>query len=109
MIRVSLAVNLIVLIPVLLSLWHGAGDAAFGVDTPARRVLISVYAAIALVSAAALAMPADLRLALVPGLLVVQIVYKLITVPMLGPANPIVLTNLAVVAVHAVTLWTLRP
>ena len=44
---------------------------------------------------------------LVPGLLVVQVAYKLITVPLLGAGHPVAMANLGIAAVHAVTLWTL--
>ena len=47
------------------------------------------------------------RAALAPGLLVVQVAYKLATVPLLGLGHPVAVANLAIAALHAVTLATL--
>ncbi len=109
MIRLSLTVNLLVLVPVLWGLLSGSAgmEQAFGADTPARRVLIAVYLAIALGSAALLVAPAAWRTSLVPGLLAVQVAYKVLTVPLLGIGHPVVAANLLVVAVHSVTLLSL--
>lgn len=107
MIQISLILNLIVLIPVT---WGLIGDSpgmadAFGPDQPARRILLAVYLAIAGISAVLLFWRAGV--AFVPGLLAVQIIYKLITVPLLGIGHPVVIVNLGVVAVHLVTLITI--
>ncbi|WP_298435467.1 hypothetical protein [uncultured Jannaschia sp.] len=109
MVHVSLALNVIVLVPVIWGLLAGStgSDMAFGGDAPARRILISVYLAILVASAVLLIAPAPWRAAVVPGLLVVQVAYKLITVPMLGIGHPVVAANLGIAAVHGVTLWTL--
>ena len=110
MILVSLVVNVVVLVPVLWGLASGTQDAAFGPDTSGRRIVVAVYAAILALSVLCLVWSAA-RLALGPGLLAVQAVYKLATVPVLGPAHPVAVANLAVAALHAVTLTTilLRP
>ena len=109
MVHVSLIVNVAVLVPVLWGLLTASpgSEAAFGADTPARRILISVYLAIAAISAVLLAAPAGWRTVLVPGLLLLQVIYKVVTVPMLGPSHPVALANLAIAAIHALTLWTL--
>lgn len=109
MVHVSLVLNVVVLVPVLWGLLGGSAgsEVAFGGDAPARRILISVYLAILVASAVLLVAPAPWRAAVVPGLLAVQVVYKLITVPMLGIGHPVAAANLGIAAVHGVTLWTL--
>lgn len=109
MIHISLALNVLVLIPVLWGLFGGSAgsDAAFGPDQPARRILIAVYLTIALLSAGLLVAPSAWRESMVPGLLTVQVVYKLLTLPLLGVGHPVALANLGIAAVHAVTLWSL--
>lgn len=83
-------------------------DAPFGPDTPARRILACVYASIGLLSAGALTLLAlgqkETALAIAGPLLILQIVYKCGTLWAVGPSNPVVVTNLAVVALHLVTL-----
>ena len=53
MVRASLILNVVVLVPVLWSLLAGSAGmgAAFGGDAPVRRILVAVYLAIALLSA----------------------------------------------------------
>ena len=104
---VGLAFNVVVLVPVLAGLLAAprAMDRAFGPgDAPARRILGCVYAAILAASLALLgAQAAGLAGADVPALTLfaVQIAYKLLTIPAVGLANPVVATNLLVVLVHA--------
>lgn len=111
MIFVSLLVNIVVLAPVIWGLWTGstAMEQAFGADTPARRILTCVYLAILLFSAACLVgtiggldkfLPATL------ALLTVQVVYKIATVAAVGLSNPVIQANLAIVAIHVVTIVT---
>jgi len=107
LITVSLALNIAVLVPVCYGLLTRAGwaDAAYGPDTPARGILLSVYLAILLGSAALLLKPIP---AMVAALLAVQIVYKLTTPFTVGSiSNPVVLSNLGIAAVHALTLATI--
>lgn len=108
MVALSLIVNVLVLFPVLIGLLSKSDRmaAVFGGDAPARRILTSIYLEIALLSAAMLVAPEATRLAFVPGLLSVQVVYKVITVPMLGLRHPVALSNLAIAGLHAATLWT---
>ena len=105
MLILSLIVNVAVLVPVLWGLLSGSpgSEAAFGPDAAARRILVCVYLAIAALSAVLLTWPAA-RTALGPGLLAVQVGYKLATVVALGPAHPVALANLAIAALHATTL-----
>ncbi len=113
MILLSHAGNVLILIAVCTALWRDAPGIAdaFGPDTVARRILACVYLAILLASLYAL-IRAGLgapQVALSVGLVLfpLQIVYKLATAVAVGLDNPVVLTNLAVVALHCVTLATL--
>lgn len=104
MITLSLLLNIAVLVPVTASIMANASwvEAAYGPPSPARGILLAVYIAILAGSAALLWKPVP---AMVAALLLVQIVYKLMTpftVGMLG--NPVVLSNLAIAAFHAVTV-----
>lgn len=104
MIKLSLALNVLVLVPVCGSLLSGAGWtlAAYGPASPARGILLSIYLAILVVSIGLLFKPVP---AMVAALLVVQIVYKLTTPLTVGTlANPVVLSNLAIAAFHAATV-----
>lgn len=110
MITLSYCVNLLVLVPLLAAFARGFDGMApvFGSDTPALRILVCIYAAIAICSAAGLALQAmgraDQAMALGISLFAVQIIYKLLTAWLVGFGSPVVMTNLAVVAVHALTL-----
>lgn len=104
MILISLLLNALVLIPVCAGLATNArwAVAAYGDATPARGILLSVYAAILLVSLLLLAKPEP---KMVAALLIVQIVYKVTTPFTVGAvANPVVVSNLLIAAVHAVTV-----
>lgn len=104
MIRVSLLLNVFVLIPVCVGLLANAGwvQQAYGGSTPARGILLSIYMAICAVSVFLLFRRNP---ALVAPLLLVQVVYKVTTPFTVGTlANPVVISNLLIAAVHAVTL-----
>lgn len=109
MVAISLALNILVLVPVASSLllqlsWT---EAAYGPRTPARGILLSIYLAILALSAALLFVP---RPELVLPLLGVQILYKVTTPFTVGSMrNPVVVSNLGIAAVHAVTVWTIWP
>jgi hypothetical protein len=99
----SLGLNIAVLVPVCFGLVTRAGWtlAAYGPETPARGILLSVYLAILLGSVGLLFKPVP---AMVAALLLVQIAYKLTTPLTVGTlANPVVVSNLAIAAFHAVT------
>jgi hypothetical protein len=101
----SLAINILVLIPVTYGLMTNASGsvAAFGADSPARSILLSVYLAILLCSAGLLLKPVP---AMVAALLLVQIVYKSTTPFTVGSfIHPVVISNLVIAAFHSVTLW----
>lgn len=107
-VTLSLVVNLAVLAPVLASLWLDAPwvSSAYGPRSGARGIVLAVYVSIFAASAALLARPAPAGVA---ALLSVQIVYKLLSPVTVGSLrNPVVVSNLAIAALHAVTLAALR-
>ena len=112
MMVVSLVVNVAVLGPVLWGLLGGSpgSEAAFGPDALARRTLVCVSLAIVAPSAVLLGCPAG-RAAPGPGLLAVQVRYRLATVAALGMTHPVAATNLAIAALHGATLavWARSP
>lgn len=104
MVRFSLWLNVLVLVPVLGGLLVGAlwAEDAYGPATPAREILTAVYAAILGASAVLLVRPSTEAAA---TLLAVQVVYKLLTVVAVGTlAHPVVLSNVVIACVHIVTL-----
>jgi uncharacterized membrane protein len=108
----ALAFNIIVLVPVVSAVMLGLPqtEQSFGPTTSGRLILVSIYIAIALVSAALIAMHLKRLVWAIPmsvALFAVQITYKLITVPMVGLSNPVVLSNLVVVVVQLLALTTL--
>ncbi|MDP3275409.1 MAG: hypothetical protein Q8Q09_09460 [Deltaproteobacteria bacterium] len=103
-IYLSLVLNVVVLVPVCLGLLANAEWTldAYGPSTPARGILLSIYLAIGLGSAALLLRP-EPRMVVV--LLIMQVLYKLTTPWTVGTVrNPVVRSNLAIAAIHIVTL-----
>jgi len=104
MIYLSLILNIGVLIPVCGGLITDASwtNSAYGGPSAARQILLSVYLAIALMSVLLLIRPEP---RMVATLLLLQVVYKLATPLFVGSLqNPVVLSNIGISAVHAVTL-----
>jgi hypothetical protein len=109
LIYLSLTLNIAVLVPVCHGLITKAGWtlAAYGPDSAARGILLSVYLAILICSAGLMIKPLP---QMVAALLLVQIFYKLTTPFTVGTpsapdlANPVVISNLAIAAFHLVTL-----
>ena len=104
MIRLSLLLNIAVLIPVCLGLLLDAAWVvhAYGTATAARGILLSVYGANLIVSTVLLLRQEAM---LVAPLLLVQVVYKLTTPLTVGSLqNPVVISNIVIAAVHLATL-----
>lgn len=104
MIRLSLLVNIAVLLPVCFGLMVDASwvTEAYGVFTPARGILLSIYAAILIVSIALLFSE---EIMLVAPLLLVQVIYKLSTPFTVGNfSNPVIISNIVIAALHIATL-----
>lgn len=105
MIILSLLLNAAVLIPVTYGLATSAPWAveAYGDASDARGILLAIYFAILTASLALLAKPVP---TLVAALLAIQIIYKLLTPLTVGTVgHPVVISNLAIAAFHAVTVW----
>jgi len=109
MIAAAPILNILVLIPVTTGLWRNTDGMvqAFGPETPARSILLSVYLAIVVLSALELAglaagVPAAPNAALT--LLVFQIVYKTLTIILVGLTNLVVKTNAAIAAFHSLVV-----
>lgn len=107
MIYVSLGLNIVVLIPVCMGLLIDTRWAriAWGDETPGRAILLSIYLAILLMSAALIFYPITTAVA---SLLAIQVIYK-VTTPFTVKsfANPVVISNLGIAIVHIVTLTIL--
>lgn len=104
---VSLLLNMAVLLPVCIGMARDAGwtSECYGGSAPARGILLAVYGAIFMLSAALLVFP---RPEMIAALLLMQLLYKIATPFTVGTLrNPVVLSNLAIAAVHAVTLATI--
>ena len=113
LLALALFLNVGVLVPVLLGLMRDApwAEAAYGPDSPARQILVTLYATILGASLVALALAASGQQGLATGLavplLALQVSYKLLTLPAVGAANPVVRANLGIAAFHALTLAVL--
>lgn len=115
MLAIALTLNCLIVFPLSYALLTQSSgmDAPFGPDSDARRILACLYGTIGLISAYGLlqlglgqrAVAVQIAFVLFP----MQIIYKLATVPVVGLASPVVLTNLFVVVVLLVTLFSLRP
>jgi hypothetical protein len=104
MMTASLLANVLVLVPVCAGLLMNSGWVAtgWGDFTAARGILLSVYAAILLVSLGLLFKREPM---LVAPLLLVQVIYKVTTPFTVGSiANPVVISNLIVAVLHLATL-----
>jgi hypothetical protein len=107
LIAASLGLNIFVLVPVCFGLLTKADWTipAYGPDSAARSILLSVYMAILLCSAGLMLKPVP---AMVAALLLVQIVYKVTTPFTVGSfSNPVVMSNLGIAAFHCITLWAI--
>jgi hypothetical protein len=108
----ALVFNVIVLVPVISVLMLGLSPAedGFGPVTEGRLILTSIYISIAIISLVLIVMHLSQQAWAMPmsvALFAVQITYKIITVPMVGLSNPVVITNLVVVAVQVLALSSL--
>ncbi len=114
MIVVSLLLNIVVLVGVTVALVRGARWTltAYGVRTAARDILLAVYLAILFASIALLATvgaQTEWHFGALTAVLGLQITYKVLTVFTVRASlrNPVVLSNVGIAAVHAVTVVTI--
>ena len=78
----------------------------YGADTTGTRILSSLYLTIALFSLYALLIVPSQMFAVCIFLFGFQIVYKLLTVITVRDIrNPVILSNLAIVLIHSISLW----
>ena len=107
MIYISLAINIVALVPIviLMAMKSPLVDTAWGPITEARAILWSIYIAILVASIFLVFIPV---VAFVAALLAVQVIYKLTTPFTVGTiSNPVVISNLAISALHIATLATM--
>lgn len=105
MVRVSLGLNIAVLVPVCAVLILNVTPFVdvWGLATPARGILLSMYLSILIMSIGLWMLRNPM---LVAPLLAMQICYKVTTPITVGTiTNPVVISNLVIAIVHAVTLW----
>lgn len=105
MVRVSLGLNIAVLVPVCAVLILNVAPFVdvWGLATPARGILLSMYLSILILS---VGLWMQRNPMLVAPLLAMQICYKVTTPITVGTiTNPVVISNLAIAIVHAITLW----
>jgi hypothetical protein len=78
---------------------------SFGIESPARGILLSIYLAI-LIFSAVLLFKFDPKF--VMALLLVQVVYKVLSPIMVGTlTNPVIISNLFIAAFHSYSIWKL--
>lgn len=107
LITISLAVNIVVLIPIVIFMLIKSPliDHAWGTFTAARGILLSMYGTILVLSCALIVIPTP---AFVAALLLMQVIYKITTPVTVGSiTNPIVISNLVIAALHVGTLVAL--
>jgi hypothetical protein len=105
--KISLVLNILVLIPVCTGLFLKANWAvdSYGIETPARGILLSIYLAILLFSAVLL-LKFDPKF--VMALLSVQVVYKVLSPIMVGTlSNSVIISNLLIALFHAYSIFKL--
>ena len=112
-IRVSLSVNIIILIAVCIALLSfGTSQPViktWGYPNPSRGILLSIYISILFVSSVLLFLSLQNPISIstkymVIALLIVQVVYKITTPFTVDITNPCVISNLLIAALHIVTL-----
>lgn len=106
MITLSLAINIVVLIPVCLGLLLGRPefDGVFGPRTTAREILVSIYLAILLMSAWLL-FDSQNQANFVVSLLALQVAYKILSVVLISNKKaPVLWFNLVIAVIHTCTL-----
>lgn len=105
MIKLSLLLNISVLIPVCLGIFTNANWTiiSYGNNTPARSILLSVYLSILFFSIILLFKP-DPKM--VAALLCVQIIYKITTPLTVGSfSNAVVISNILIALFHCFTVF----
>ena len=103
--KIPLVLNILVLIPVCSGIILKANWAvdSYGIETPARGILLSIYLAI-LIFSSLLLFKFDPKF--VMALLSVQIIYKLLSPMMVGTiTNPVIISNIFIALFHSCSVW----
>lgn len=103
--KLSLVLNILVLIPVCSGLLLKADWVveSYGIQTPARGILLSIYLAI-LICSVLLLFKFDSKF--VMALLLVQIIYKLVSPILVGTiTNPVIISNVFIALFHSYSVW----
>jgi len=106
--KLSLVLNVVVLIPVCSGLLVKSNWIidSFGIESPARGILLSIYLAI-LIFSIVLLFKFDPKFVL--ALLSVQIVYKLLSPIMVGTVtNPVIISNIFIALFHSYSVWRIK-
>lgn len=103
--KLSLVLNILVLITVCLGLLLNSKwtEMSYGIDSPARAILLAIYLAILILSIVLL-IKFDSKL--VFALLLVQVVYKLLS-PIMAVTltNPVIISNLFIALFHSYSIY----
>jgi len=105
MLKAALLINIGVLVPVIIGLIKRSRWTieAYGNDSPAKRILLSIYLSILILSLLFLRWPSHDTIV---TMLLLQVVYK-VTTPLTvrNWKNPVVISNLLIAAFHILALW----
>jgi hypothetical protein len=110
---ISLLINIIILIPVCIIILYFEDTASFayGVNTPSRQILLSMYLSILVFSIFLLVNRiyyGKSNNVSIISLLTVQIIYKILSVGLVtAPNNPVKWANLIVAIIHMFTVYTM--
>jgi hypothetical protein len=111
LVNLSTILNIVVLIPVIsvILLDLDRVEPFWGVDQASRQILTSIYIAILASSIALFFLKDKTKLIVATTIFSLQIIYKTLTAVLVINAfiNPVVLSNLAITAVHLFTLYTI--
>ena len=105
--KLSLLLNILVLIPVSSGLLLNSNWAieSYGIESPARGILLAIYLAILILSCVLL-YKFDAKLVL--ALLTVQVIYKVLSPIMVGTIyNPVLISNLIIALLHSYSIFVL--
>jgi hypothetical protein len=103
--KLSLVLNILVLIPVCSSLLLKSNWVidSYGVESPARDILLCIYLTILIFSAIQL-LRFDAKFVI--ALLSIQIVYKLLSpVIVVTITNPVIISNIFIALFHSYSVW----
>ena len=104
LLKLSLILNIVVLLPLCVGFLHNAEwvQASYGDSSPGRSILLAVYLAILILSFLFL-FYTDTKMVIV--LLALQVTYKLVSALTVGSLmHPVVISNITIAVFHAVVI-----